>query len=90
MKEDCLIVEKWPENVTMNKSRVEVVVDVLCATAVLRGAHVFAPGVLGLPSSMYIKLSIIMSMYQLTQCIHSALLVGLEMIATFQSLSFDE
>lgn len=27
----------------------EVIVDVLCAAAVLRGAHVFAPGVMGLP-----------------------------------------
>lgn len=27
------------------------VVDALCAAAVLRGAHVFAPGIMGLPTS---------------------------------------
>ncbi|CAH2048652.1 unnamed protein product, partial [Iphiclides podalirius] len=51
LQEDCLIVEQWPQNVKMEKCKVEVIVDVLCATAVLRGAHVFAPGVLGLPSN---------------------------------------
>ncbi|KPJ08458.1 Putative methyltransferase NSUN6 [Papilio machaon] len=51
LKEDCLIVEKWPENVCLEKCDREVIVDVPCATAVLRGAHVFAPGVLALPTS---------------------------------------
>ncbi|XP_014367403.2 tRNA (cytosine(72)-C(5))-methyltransferase NSUN6 [Papilio machaon] len=51
LKEDCLIVEKWPENVCLEKCDREVIVDVSCATAVLRGAHVFAPGVLALPTS---------------------------------------
>lgn len=32
----------------------EVVVDVDCAAAVLRGAHIFAPGVLGMESGTYI------------------------------------
>lgn len=30
----------------------EVVVDVCCAAAVLRGAHIFAPGVLGMVTGM--------------------------------------
>ncbi|XP_013164893.1 PREDICTED: putative methyltransferase NSUN6 isoform X2 [Papilio xuthus] len=51
LKEDCLIVEKWPENVCLERGNSEVIVDVSCATAVLRGAHVFAPGVLALPPS---------------------------------------
>ncbi|CAK1580262.1 unnamed protein product [Parnassius mnemosyne] len=51
LKEDCLIVDRWPENVVMEKSKNEVIVDVSCATAVLRGAHVYAPGVLGLSSN---------------------------------------
>ncbi|KAI5637097.1 hypothetical protein NE865_10147 [Phthorimaea operculella] len=51
LKPDCLIVERWPEEVKLEKAENEVIVDALCAAAVLRGSHVFAPGVLGLPSS---------------------------------------
>lgn len=35
----------------MKQTGKEVIVDQFCAAAVLRGAHVFAPGVLGLPAS---------------------------------------
>lgn len=59
LKEDCLIIEKWPENVILEKSKNGVIVDVSCAIAVLRGAHVFAPGVLALPTSEYDTLSLI-------------------------------
>lgn len=50
LKPDCLIVEQWPFTINVEKTRNEVIVDPLCAAAVLRGAHVYAPGVLGLPS----------------------------------------
>lgn len=50
LRPDCLVVEQWPEDVKLEPTGTEVVVDALCAAAVLRGAHVFAPGIVGLPS----------------------------------------
>ncbi|KAL0883162.1 hypothetical protein ABMA27_016608 [Loxostege sticticalis] len=49
IKSDCLVLEQWPEEVEVKKGNKEVIVDALCAAAVLRGAHVFAPGVMGMP-----------------------------------------
>ncbi|KAJ8731351.1 hypothetical protein PYW07_004515 [Mythimna separata] len=49
IRPDCLILRQWPDEVTLEKTGMEVIVDALCAAAVLRGAHVFAPGVMGLP-----------------------------------------
>ncbi|CAB3261455.1 unnamed protein product [Arctia plantaginis] len=49
LRPDCLIIEQWPADIAVEKTGKEVIVDALCAAAVLRGAHVFAPGVLGLP-----------------------------------------
>ncbi|CAH0398353.1 unnamed protein product [Chilo suppressalis] len=49
---DCLVLERWPEDsldVTVEYQGKEIIVDALCAAAVLRGANVFAPGVVGLP-----------------------------------------
>ncbi|XP_063825565.1 tRNA (cytosine(72)-C(5))-methyltransferase NSUN6 isoform X1 [Ostrinia nubilalis] len=51
LKPDCLVVEQWPVDVKVDKGRKEVIVDALCAAAVLRGAHVFAPGVVGMPTN---------------------------------------
>ncbi|XP_049873958.1 tRNA (cytosine(72)-C(5))-methyltransferase NSUN6 [Pectinophora gossypiella] len=50
LRPDCLVVEQWPPYLIPDKLKCEheVVVDALCAAAVLRGAHVFAPGVMGL------------------------------------------
>lgn len=46
------MLERWPkEQITLGNSIHEVIVDPMCAAAVLRGAHVFAPGVMGLPTS---------------------------------------
>lgn len=55
LRDDCLVVEQWLEDcVIAEPSSQEVIVDSLCAAAVLRGAHVFAPGVMGLPASKYL------------------------------------
>nr|XP_026499726.1 putative methyltransferase NSUN6 [Vanessa tameamea] len=51
LKPDCLVIEQWPTTLSFEKSKNEVIVDPLCAAAVLRGAHVYAPGVLGLPTN---------------------------------------
>lgn len=48
MRTDCLVLEQWSKDVSLENSENEVIVDPLCAAAVLRGAHVFAPGVMGL------------------------------------------
>ncbi|XP_047029655.1 tRNA (cytosine(72)-C(5))-methyltransferase NSUN6 [Helicoverpa zea] len=52
LRSDCLILGQWPEKVNLEKTGKEVIVDALCAAAVLRGAHVFAPGVMGLPVNL--------------------------------------
>ncbi|XP_053609521.1 tRNA (cytosine(72)-C(5))-methyltransferase NSUN6 [Plodia interpunctella] len=50
LRPDCLVIEQWPNDLKLEKGAKHVVVDALCAAAVLRGAHVFAPGVMGVPS----------------------------------------
>lgn len=54
IRPDCLVVEQWPVEAVVERSQYEVIVDTMCGAAVLRGAHVYAPGVLGLPASRYI------------------------------------
>ncbi|XP_060803219.1 tRNA (cytosine(72)-C(5))-methyltransferase NSUN6 [Amyelois transitella] len=54
LRPDCLVVEQWTDDVKIENGNKIVVVDALCAAAVLRGAHVFAPGVMGLPSGKII------------------------------------
>ncbi|KAM3965317.1 tRNA (cytosine(72)-C(5))-methyltransferase NSUN6 [Aphomia sociella] len=54
LRPDCLIIEPWSSNVSFENNKKEVIVDVLCGAAVLRGAHVFAPGVIGLPTNCHI------------------------------------
>ncbi|XP_037971146.2 tRNA (cytosine(72)-C(5))-methyltransferase NSUN6 [Plutella xylostella] len=51
LKPDCLVLERWPDDENMTIPETEVIVDASCAAAVLRGAHVFAPGVMGLPTN---------------------------------------
>lgn len=51
LRPDCLVLEQWPVELEMEKTTKQVIVDAQCAAAVLRGAHVFAPGVMGLPTS---------------------------------------
>ncbi|KAL4715908.1 hypothetical protein ACJJTC_013208 [Scirpophaga incertulas] len=49
---DCLILEQWSYNeLNLEKTNNDAIVDALCAAAVLRGSHVFAPGVMGLPTN---------------------------------------
>lgn len=48
---DCLVIPPWLEGnseTSQPRHNVEVVVDAACGAAVLRGADVFAPGVMGL------------------------------------------
>lgn len=56
LRKDCLILEQWPEEISIEKIGNEVIVDAFCAAAVLRGANVYAPGVLGFPTSEFIVL----------------------------------
>lgn len=43
------------EDVDLNVTNIEkeVIVDVECAASVLRGAHIYAPGVMGMMSGRY-------------------------------------
>ncbi|XP_052753266.1 tRNA (cytosine(72)-C(5))-methyltransferase NSUN6 isoform X2 [Galleria mellonella] len=52
LKPDCLIIEQWSSDIQFENAEKEIIVDVSCAAAVLRGAHVFAPGVMGLPANL--------------------------------------
>lgn len=51
LRDDCLVLEKWNQDVTFTRAQKEVIVDCACASAVLKGAHIYAPGVIGLASS---------------------------------------
>lgn len=63
---DCLVVEQWPVDVQPENNISEVIVDAMCGAAVLRGAHVFAPGVMGLPAGyFYFILFTYLSSYRL-------------------------
>lgn len=44
---DCLVVNNMGPTVPADKGEVEVIVDVPCGMAVLRGADVFKQGILG-------------------------------------------
>ncbi|XP_041978921.1 tRNA (cytosine(72)-C(5))-methyltransferase NSUN6 [Aricia agestis] len=61
LKNDCLVVGRWPNGVEFGNINKEVIVDAACGASVLRGAHVFAPGVLGLPTNC--KLDEIINVY---------------------------
>ncbi|XP_023946918.2 tRNA (cytosine(72)-C(5))-methyltransferase NSUN6 [Bicyclus anynana] len=51
VKPDCIVIEQWPEGTAVERSSSEVIVDTMCGAAVLRGSHIYAPGVLGLPTN---------------------------------------
>lgn len=49
---DMLVIEHLDEKyLDLEKVSKEVVIDHKCAAAVLRGAHIFAPGVIGMTKS---------------------------------------
>lgn len=48
---DVIIINNWDKSEScLDLQENEVIVDVHCAAAVLRGAHIFAPGVIGMLS----------------------------------------
>lgn len=50
---DCIVISPWKQDdIDFNPLFHEVVVDVKCGEAVLRGSDIFAPGVLGMPTGM--------------------------------------
>ncbi|OXU22955.1 hypothetical protein TSAR_002126, partial [Trichomalopsis sarcophagae] len=61
--EELIIVNGWDKSVELNLERqqYEVIVDAACGAAVLRGAHIYAPGVLGMPRGL--KVGDIVSVY---------------------------
>ncbi|XP_066147003.1 tRNA (cytosine(72)-C(5))-methyltransferase NSUN6 [Euwallacea fornicatus] len=55
LSEDIIILKHLKVNISsMNKFPKEVIVDVDCATALLRGAHIYAPGVMAMVSGTQI------------------------------------
>uniref|UniRef100_A0A1B6CGT1 Uncharacterized protein n=1 Tax=Clastoptera arizonana TaxID=38151 RepID=A0A1B6CGT1_9HEMI len=51
---DCLVIGPWHDQDVKNDfSNCEVIVDAACGAAVLRGADVFAPGIMGIPKSEF-------------------------------------
>ncbi|KAI4502088.1 hypothetical protein M0802_002770 [Mischocyttarus mexicanus] len=53
---EVITVHSWDESIKLDLSRrsTEIIVDAICGSAVLRGAHVFAPGILGIPKGLNI------------------------------------
>ncbi|CAG9765466.1 unnamed protein product [Ceutorhynchus assimilis] len=51
LNEDIILIKHNPVDKELEKHPKEVIVDVDCAAAVLRGAHIYAPGVLGMTPS---------------------------------------
>ncbi|KAI4489670.1 hypothetical protein M0804_003852 [Polistes exclamans] len=51
---DIITVHSWDESIKLDllKRSKEVIVDAICGSAVLRGSHVFAPGILGIPHGL--------------------------------------
>lgn len=51
---DCIVIGPWKHETGTNPDSLfdDVIVDVPCANAVLRGADVFSPGILGLYASV--------------------------------------
>ncbi|ESO96721.1 hypothetical protein LOTGIDRAFT_174713 [Lottia gigantea] len=49
---DCLVIENRRPNNDVIPAEKEVIVDLLCGTAVLRGADIFSQGIMGAPSNM--------------------------------------
>ncbi len=51
---ECVIIDRVnEEHLDLTRKSNEIIVDPVCGAAVLRGAHVFAPGVMGmLPSKL--------------------------------------
>lgn len=54
---DVLLIDSWLDvlgySVPDGSDDASVIVDTLCGAAILRGAHLFAPGVLALPKCIW-------------------------------------
>ncbi|XP_066903112.1 tRNA (cytosine(72)-C(5))-methyltransferase NSUN6 isoform X2 [Halyomorpha halys] len=48
---DCIVVSRWKHDCRENLCEYDVIVDVACANAVLRGADIFAPGILSISTN---------------------------------------
>ncbi|XP_024887955.1 putative methyltransferase NSUN6 isoform X2 [Temnothorax curvispinosus] len=50
-------VDSWDSSVSLDLKRCpgEIIVDAICGAAVLRGSHVYAPGVIGMPNGLTIN-----------------------------------
>ncbi|XP_046837250.1 tRNA (cytosine(72)-C(5))-methyltransferase NSUN6 isoform X2 [Vespa crabro] len=51
---EIVTVHSWDESIKLDLSKhsKEVIVDAACGSAVLRGSHVYAPGILGIPNGL--------------------------------------
>jgi len=47
-----IAVDSWDSSVSLDLKRYpdEIIVDAICGAAVLRGSHVYGPGVIGMPN----------------------------------------
>lgn len=50
-------VDSWDPSVSLDLKRYpdEIIIDAVCGAAVLRGSHVYAPGVIGMPNGKIFK-----------------------------------
>lgn len=56
---EIIVVRSWDDSVELDLEICEkqITVDAACAAAVLRGSHVFAPGVMSMPHGQFSQVS---------------------------------
>lgn len=56
---EVVAVDNWDTSVPLDLKRYpdEIIVDARCGAAVLRGSHVYAPGIMGIPSGNFFSQS---------------------------------
>jgi predicted ribosome-associated RNA-binding protein Tma20 len=57
---ELIIVKHWDSCTEINLARHshEIIVDTVCGASVLRGAHIYAPGILGMPCGKYFNVEL--------------------------------
>lgn len=52
---EIVTVHSWDESIKLDLSKrwKEVIVDAACGAAVLRGSHIYTPGIIGMPNGKF-------------------------------------
>jgi len=52
LPDNIVAVDNWDLSISLDLERYpnEIIVDAICGAAVLRGSHIYAPGIMGMPN----------------------------------------